>query len=366
MTVQEFSDQFDLLYNNITSNQAPGLNEWEKSVFLTKGQEELVKNYFNPKSNPKQDGFDDSPKRQSDFSTLIRTYSDVVKVPQGDALSNSFDQRSNTVLMPQDLFISLNEQIMDGNTPLTIVPIAYEEYNRLMSKPYKYPPKYQVWRIIVGQVDGYPGNAECPLDEYNGYEGQKIAFDNYTDKPINLKVISTSSPDMPLDGYVIDEQEYRIDVACYIPSMYCFAWYKNNIINNKPELQNLLQNLVWPEDTLEDFQNIPTGYIPDGPWVCDIVAPKRNTNRTPVAELVGKFSSSAVYRVRYVKRPRPIILTNLHDISNELSISGQWEEMTSELPEELHEEILQRAVELAKVAWQGDVQTTTVSGHRSE
>lgn len=36
MTLQEFSDEFDVLYNNITSNQAPGLNEYEKSVFLTK------------------------------------------------------------------------------------------------------------------------------------------------------------------------------------------------------------------------------------------------------------------------------------------------------------------------------------------
>jgi hypothetical protein len=36
MTTSEFSNQFDVLYNNITSNQAPGLDEYEKSVFLTK------------------------------------------------------------------------------------------------------------------------------------------------------------------------------------------------------------------------------------------------------------------------------------------------------------------------------------------
>jgi len=36
MTVEEFSNQFDVLFNNITSNAAPGLNEYEKSVFLTK------------------------------------------------------------------------------------------------------------------------------------------------------------------------------------------------------------------------------------------------------------------------------------------------------------------------------------------
>ena len=36
MTTPEFSNEFDVLYNNIMSNAAPGLNEYEKSVFLTK------------------------------------------------------------------------------------------------------------------------------------------------------------------------------------------------------------------------------------------------------------------------------------------------------------------------------------------
>ena len=46
MDIKEFSNEFDVLYNNIMSNQAPGLDEYEKSVFLTKAQNELIKNYF--------------------------------------------------------------------------------------------------------------------------------------------------------------------------------------------------------------------------------------------------------------------------------------------------------------------------------
>lgn len=72
MTVEEMDNMFDVLYNNITSNQAPGLNAYEKSIFLTKAQDEILKNYFNPKSkgNNTQDGFDGSVKRQVDFSML--------------------------------------------------------------------------------------------------------------------------------------------------------------------------------------------------------------------------------------------------------------------------------------------------------
>jgi len=63
MTIQEFSSEFDVQYNNIASNAAPGLDEYEKSVLLTRAQDELIKNYFNPKGNKYQEGFDASPKR---------------------------------------------------------------------------------------------------------------------------------------------------------------------------------------------------------------------------------------------------------------------------------------------------------------
>ena len=35
MTTQEFDTEFDVLYNNITSNQAPGLNAYEKRLLYT-------------------------------------------------------------------------------------------------------------------------------------------------------------------------------------------------------------------------------------------------------------------------------------------------------------------------------------------
>ena len=81
MTLSEFSKEFDILYNNIMSNQAPGLSEWEKSVFLTNAQLEILKNYFNPAGNKYQQGFDDSSKRQIDFSNVIETKKLDVYVP---------------------------------------------------------------------------------------------------------------------------------------------------------------------------------------------------------------------------------------------------------------------------------------------
>ena len=71
MTTQEFSNEFDVLYNNIMSNQAPGLDEYEKSVFLTKAQLEILKNYLNPKGNKYGHGLYEIYMTQIHLSTLI-------------------------------------------------------------------------------------------------------------------------------------------------------------------------------------------------------------------------------------------------------------------------------------------------------
>lgn len=108
MKNNEFSNQFDVLYNNITSDKAPGLNEYEKSVFLTKAQDEIVKNHFNPKSNSKTEGFDDTSKRQADFSMLMKTYNTNTKYEGNTSL---FDPRSIEFKLPEDLFIIVNESL---------------------------------------------------------------------------------------------------------------------------------------------------------------------------------------------------------------------------------------------------------------
>jgi hypothetical protein len=60
---QEILNRFDVLYNNIMSNQAPGLDAYEKSVFWNKATLEILKNHFNPKGNRYAEGFDGSAKR---------------------------------------------------------------------------------------------------------------------------------------------------------------------------------------------------------------------------------------------------------------------------------------------------------------
>ena len=91
----------------------------------------------------------------------------------------------------------------------------------------------------------------------------------------------------------------------------------------------------------------------------------------------GKNNNFKEYTLRYLTHPKPIILTNL---GNEgLSINGYIganednqlvkEDATTgytcQLNSELHYEILQRAVELAKAAYTGDLSSTVQIGNIS-
>jgi len=256
MTTSEFSNEFDVLYNNISSNQAPGLDEYEKSVFLTKAQNEIVKNYFTAEStgNTIKKGFDDTAKRQIDFSNLIVTSIPNLASNQNTRLGNNITEGDSKFYeFPKDTIAILNEYMIvnrGGNTiRLSVVPITYTEYNRLISKPYKFPPKNQAWRLISS-----PGIAQI-------------------------------------------------------------------IVGNN-----------------DNFIKVQTG---------------PNT-----------FAEGARgYEIRYVKYPRPIVLT---DLPTGLSIHNTSIETGCELTEEVHADILQRAVELAKIAYQGDVASVTQLGTRAE
>lgn len=206
MTSEEFSNQFDVYYNNITSNQAPGLTEYEKDLFLTKAQDEIVKNYFtaNSKGNNIGQGFDDSSKRQADFSCLMKVnWCDV----QDDFSGFKIDDRSVVYYYPDDVYIVINETITtQSGKILQVIPLRYDEYTRLMSKPFKRPLKNQAWRLINS------GNSNISTS-YKDVEiilgvGESIALQGYKVRYIKTpKPIITADLDgLSINGWVYTNQ----------------------------------------------------------------------------------------------------------------------------------------------------------------
>lgn len=162
MTTNEFSDTFDTLLNSYSiqasfgegsSKQDITLDEYEKSVFLTQAQDIVVKSYFDRTLNQQGQGFDDSPRRQMDYSSLI-TVNYAKKADNNDA---AYDSRGMLYQCPDNVLFVLNEklEVFTGDklkSVSVVVPINYKEYDREMSKAYTQPLKKQCWRLF--QTEG--------------------------------------------------------------------------------------------------------------------------------------------------------------------------------------------------------------------
>lgn len=368
MTTQEFSNEFEVLYNNIMSNQAPGLDEYEKSVFLTKAQEELVRDYFNSRNVKNAQGFDDSQKRQYDFSTLlsgVKLY-DCADNIRALAASNLikfnpiFDNRSRVYLAPSDLFLAINESIEDSaKRRYSVLPISYDEYNRLMSKPYGFPLKRQAWRIISDRIPflaGWGGK----LTDSGIFLFKSKYFKVIT---IRIRIFNSNSISKPF----IIEDDNGVIIAMDLPINLARYW-TTYLMDDKGLKSAGLDKYLYPVGS--GTGNFPTEGSTDTPSFTINIAPATMESgaavHTAAFEIIGRFTGDITYRMRYIKTPKPIILVNLSDIQEGLSINGYNTVTECELPPNTHQEILQRAVELAKASYQGDlssvIQTGNVSG----
>lgn len=276
MTVTEFSNEFDVLYNSVTSNQAPALDEYEKSVFLTKAQYEIQYAYLTPKGNKSMEGIEASSKRHIDFSNLLVT-EELDKIDD-DKIGDKFDDRSICFSAPAEMFIPINEKVTDSKGRYVVLPLNFALYDIYMSKPYQYPPKRHVWRLFTQTADS-----------------KSIVMD-------------------PLE---------------------------------------------------------PIAVVPGGGGTPEAGEVLTSTERRVIIELIGRSADGSKlgadnkfkYVIRYIKRARPIILTSLAGTG--LTIDGRYEVSECELDKELHMEILTRAVELAKAAMMGDLNSQISLGNSS-
>ena len=89
MTTEELSNEFDTLVNSYSTQFNYGnientisFDEYEKSIFLTKAQEELLIEFYNGK-NPFRDVFEKSEEVRRYLSELVKTYKTNEKITDG-------------------------------------------------------------------------------------------------------------------------------------------------------------------------------------------------------------------------------------------------------------------------------------------
>lgn len=310
MTCEEFSNQFDTLLNSYNiqagfgegSNKQGGiaLDEYEKSVLLTQAQDQIVKSYFDRTLNNQGQGFDDSARRQVDFSSLIK-----VKRYAGDGKDilvhndkTCYDDRGLKVNLGEEtriLFI-LNERLEVGTDAskriYVIVPINYKEYDREMSKAYAQPLKKQAWRLFSNNSTGYDIDSEI-IPIYGSTESQETTVETYYMQC----------------GKKLDDT---------------YEWTRLDSLTPIQEAQYLKGTVTSEDDLPADANDLDIYQV----------------NKTDVSTVAKPVS----YVVRYVERPTPIVL---RDLPNGLTIDGEADYKECSLNPILHMDILNRAFELA-------------------
>ena len=375
MTLEEFSTEFDVLYNSITSNAAPGFNDYEKSVLLTLAQEELIKSYFVANNNTTGVGLDGSQKRHYDFSTLIKIKSlkniiyDIITAIDKVNIPFLKKERNAIFLIPNDVFLILNEHLIAKDNNYIVFPISYDTYNLLMSKPFPYPNKRQAWRLD-SSIDGEVAALKViHVSDDKDISSKNITFESIYHKPLNIE-INIKNGNILSDFVVVSESKEAVNITLNLSNtvnngMVDISDYMYKLMNPNTLKTKGLDKYIKPLNS--DYSITAVGkigtYKAEIPAVTDLQGNYKNFGIFDIIYYPIENSLDTSYTIRYVKVPRPIILSDLTDL--ELSIRDRREQSTCELPDEMHPEILKRAVELAKAYYIGDLQSQLAIGKNS-
>lgn len=150
MTKEEFSDSFDTLLNSYsarasfgeeTSRQTIALDEYEKSVFLTKAQKELVLSLYNGK-NPYGESFESTEEMRRYLADLVaEKYLKPITNSSGTPIGVSGS--STFFTLPDDLwfitmeFVALENGKCRGENLMKVFPTKQDEYQSIKDNPFR-------------------------------------------------------------------------------------------------------------------------------------------------------------------------------------------------------------------------------------
>lgn len=148
MTNLEFSTEFDIHYNNISSNKAPGLNEYEKSVFLTKAQEELITELYSGR-NGTQNSFEETEEQRRYLNSLIKTATLNITSLESEEIT----AKSLIATLPDDvMFITCERAFIQTSSikEAVVYPVSQDELSKILKNPFRGPSSNRILRLDIG------------------------------------------------------------------------------------------------------------------------------------------------------------------------------------------------------------------------
>lgn len=184
MTTVEFSNQFDILVNSYMrfrdfDDKEPRdtieFDEYEKSLYLTKAQEELVKSFYTGK-NPYGESFEQTEELRRYLAPLLEEAElSPIESSNGKPIgmgSNStfFTLPNGSNRLPAVWFITYESvAISNGKcesmTSMDVYPVRQDEYNKIKKNPFRGANDRRALRLDLSE-----GNVEIickyPVSEY--------------------------------------------------------------------------------------------------------------------------------------------------------------------------------------------------------
>lgn len=162
MTLEEFSNQFDVLLDSYRRAKlfdekeeldSIEFNEYEKSVFLTNAQEQIVVELYTGR-NIKGAAFETTEELRSNLKGLIRT-------AEIDTPAESIGITPDSVFfnLPEDCLFITYEHIKIGDESagcyngriLPVIPVAQDDFHRIRNNPFRGANKRRALRLDAGE-----------------------------------------------------------------------------------------------------------------------------------------------------------------------------------------------------------------------
>ena len=159
MTIEEFSNEFDVLLNSYAANNPSGigqgltqLDEYEKSILLTESQESIVRDLYNGKLTG--EGFESTEEQRRNLDSLINT----LELTSKDISKPKMSDNSKFFQLPSDVWFITYESVLlsdeslgcKNNTRADVIPIRQDEYHTIKNNPFRGPSDKRVLRIDTG------------------------------------------------------------------------------------------------------------------------------------------------------------------------------------------------------------------------
>ena len=137
MTLEELSNEFDVIVNSYDNSQSLVFNEYEKSIYLTKAQEYIIKDLYR--------NYEGTEELNSYLKTLIKdkTY------PIEESTNIELDYPDNFLYILKE-YANINTTCKSNNI-VDVLPITQDEYNEVVKNPFR-GSKSKVLRLEENKI----------------------------------------------------------------------------------------------------------------------------------------------------------------------------------------------------------------------